>query len=118
MIKIKPKELIIDLNDLTSRFDNDRGFINELLRDFVTDVEKKLNEIHMLLVDDKFDNIGMIVHSLKGSTSYLNIHFMWEAVCLLENAVKRNDIKMMNIYYDIIVEEHKKLSNYLDKVGV
>jgi HPt (histidine-containing phosphotransfer) domain-containing protein len=117
-MKTKVVDSIIDLNELANRLSNDQLFMFELLNEYIKDLEEKLNQIEMLLIEGNLPAIKRIVHSLKGSTSFLNVHYIWQAVCLLESALNRNDLKMVDIYFEILKEEQSQLVKYLDTIDI
>lgn len=105
---------VIDRAEVLARVNNDESFLCELLDDFAEDVQAKLLEMKMCVAEGNLDDIRIIAHTLKGTTAYLAANFMREAVCKLEDAIKRKDLKMANIYIRVVEEEHKKLLQYLD----
>ena len=105
---------IVDLNELKDRIGDDHKYLNDLINTYVYDLEAKLGRAKMLLIEESLDDLLTLVQSLKGSTSYMNMHYIWQAVCLLENALKRKDLKMINIYFDVLSKEHQRLVEYID----
>lgn len=108
------ENLLINRPLLLARFDNDEEFLMEMLNMFVQEVETKLTQIKKDLTENNFDDIRLVAHSLKGITSTLTAFTMRDAVCEMEGAVKRNDIKMIPSFLDTIENEHRKLIRFLN----
>ena len=105
----------IDLDLLLGRINNDQDFLQELLKDFMQDIQAKLLKLKIYLLDEDFDGIHMIAHTLKSTTAFLTTYFLHEAVCKLENAAKKRDSSMVFTYFKIFENEFSNLIEFLDK---
>ncbi len=110
----KTENSIFDRSIILARLGNDENFLKELLDDFLEDVHTKLKEMKMHLMNGDLDAIIFIAHSLKGSSGNLAAISMQEAVCQLEDAGKRGDLKMVTECLIVVESEYKKLREFLN----
>jgi len=104
---------ITDIEELINKKNDENEYLLDLINEYIQYLKEQLNHISLLLIEDNPEDIMKIVQSLKGAASRLNMHYIWQSVCLLENALKRKDLKMIDIYFEVLIKEHERLVKYL-----
>lgn len=104
---------VVNLNVLSNQLSDDSEFLRDLLKDFIQDVQSKLTKFKMYLLQNNFEGIRIVAHSLKGTTSYFAADFMNEAARKLETAAERKDARMAFTYFKILEAEFIK---FMDQI--
>ena len=84
----KPK--IINLEELLSRFANDRAFVDELLESYKSDVSSDLPTLEKAVKERDAAKIIAIAHGLKGISANMVMEPMREVFLRLEMTAKGN----------------------------
>jgi len=108
----------VNFESALSRFDGDREFMTEMLKEFKDHLPARLDEIHAALHENDSSRLGRIAHNLKG----ISLNFSADAVAAialqLEEIGKREDLSgAAGLVSQLDVEVHR-LQDYLSEIGV
>lgn len=97
----------------------DMEIYNETLEEFLSGVEQKLINIKRYKEASDMANYAILVHSLKSDARYLGFTKLAEYSYNHEMASKANNVNYVYEYYDILMQEAKRIiklvSSYLGK---
>ncbi len=73
------------------RFSHDRGFLCELLSEFIAQKEKNMNEFGRLMEEKDRTGLKQLAHSLKGSSANLSCENMYHLFTEVEEGLAQDN---------------------------
>ena len=104
-----------DKNQLFNEFDNDKEFIEKVVQDFFTIVEKQIPKIEKALSEEDLETIEKEAHAIKGGASNLTADPLAKAASDLEAAAGLSDIKKSSQLVDMVSTEFNRLKVFYFK---
>ncbi len=104
-----------DQNQLFNEFDNDKEFLQKVVQDFFTIVEKQIPKIKKALSEEDFETIGKEAHAIKGGAANLTADNLAKAASDLEAAASMSDIKKTSQLVAMISTEFNRLQDFYFK---
>jgi HPt (histidine-containing phosphotransfer) domain-containing protein len=93
----------INFSEALNRMGGDAPFLYELLNDYINEFKGYYESVINALIENDFDEITIVGHTLKGSSAMLSLTRMHSFSAQLENAGKDNNmdeakriVKLMN----------------------
>lgn len=112
-------EVIIDEKGLLKMFDNDRDFVNELLKEFETDVRRLAKELKSTSETGDYETTQKVCHTLKGTSSSLFMKPLSNASSDLEKHILLSNSKIVKSDVDdkvsVILLEIQKVLHAVSK---
>ena len=105
----------------TWHYFGDRGFLEELLRDYLEDIPQRLESLEQAIADSDADTVRRTAHSIKGASTSLGTETLGELAKLLENnAASGNLVEAQELHQQIVtsftrLETH--LKNEFPEIG-
>jgi len=115
-INTKPLKMPIDMVVALEEFDNDEDFLNEVLSEFLENVEEQLALIWTAIEDNDFDTIGKQSHSIKGGAANLTAMDLSNAAKNLEKAGKQQSTNNMYDMFNILSSAYKDLCQFVEQL--
>ncbi|MDH7511784.1 MAG: Hpt domain-containing protein [Clostridiales bacterium] len=103
----------IDYTEVLERIGGDRAFLEELLKIYVEECDKKLKVIKEATARQDFPLIQQLGHSLKGSSANLSLIFLQKVSFFLEMAGKEKNIALARSALAALEKEFDNLKDYL-----
>ena len=104
----------VDLNKALE-FLGDMEMYDETVKDFLTEVDSKLENISKYKESQDMPNYAVLVHSLKSDAKYLGLMDLADIAYKHEMASKGNDINFVNENYDELIKLAKEKVDIMKK---
>ncbi|OGR28178.1 MAG: hypothetical protein A2277_14540 [Desulfobacterales bacterium RIFOXYA12_FULL_46_15] len=101
----KPKAL--------KEFDNDESFLNELVAEFLNDIEQQLEIIRSAIAAQDFETLRKQGHAIKGGAANLRAMKLSEAASSLEKAGKEQKPDHLEDLLNRLVSEYESLCRFV-----
>ncbi len=117
----EPGKSPIDMKKALALVSGDRGFLEELLRDYLEDIPQRLENLEQAIADSDADTVRRTAHSIKGASTSLGTETLGELAKLLENnAASGNLVEAQELHQQIVasftrLETH--LKNEFPEIG-
>ena len=108
------KEYGIDI-DKSLELLGDIETYNEILEDFYSELDDKLNNLEEYKNNDDMENYSILVHALKGECKYLGFNELADICYTHQLKSEENDTKYITDSFEELVEEVKKNKNIVEK---
>jgi len=82
----------IDLNYLKEMSDNDVGFITDMVKSFINQAPKDMENIWFHFSNEEYDEVANIIHKIKPSITFMGIHELKDLVLEIEDNAKHKKI--------------------------
>ncbi|MCP3874828.1 MAG: response regulator [Desulfobacteraceae bacterium] len=106
-------DLPIDMEKAIIEFENDEEFLNEILYEFLGNVEKQFVSIRAAISVDDFQIIEEQSHAIKGGAANLTAMALSDAASNLEMAGKNQDINNIEEIFGKLEVVYKQFSQYV-----
>ncbi len=111
---------VIDLTYLTDMSDNDQNFITDMIRSFIHQSPKDLQQIREHFDHKAFDEVANVIHKMKPSITFMGIHELKDMILEMEENAKKNNVSMLKEQLDMfefvcqkaVVELEEKLNSF------
>ncbi len=97
---MKPHNQVTDLTYLTEMSDNDQNFITDMIRSFISQSPKDLEQIRHHFDDQDFEEVANLIHKMKPSITFMGIHELKDLVLEVEENAKKNEIALLKNQLD------------------
>jgi two-component system sensor histidine kinase/response regulator len=109
------KDIPIDLESVLSRFDNDKGFLIEMLVEFLDHAPKQLERLAEAIERSDAKAVETEAHSIKGAASNLGVTSLAAEALQLELLGRRGDLVGAKEIVCKLRSELERLKEYVDK---
>lgn len=108
------KEYGIDI-DKSLELLGDIETYNEILNDFYSELEEKLNNLENYKNNNDMENYSILVHALKGECKYLGFNNLADICYLHQVKAEENDSKYIENNFDELLKEATKIKEIVEK---
>ncbi len=84
---------------------------NDLLKEFMSTIKEKINNLNNYKIQNDLDNYAILVHSLKSDSRYLGFTKLADICLQHELKSKENDMTYINNNFNLLLDEVKKVFN-------
>lgn len=109
-------EETLDVNEFMNRVQNDKDLFFELLDIFVSDFQKKREELEMAVAQKDSEAICQVAHFLKGSCGNISAKTLRRLCVDLEKTVEENGPEHLEQYVKNIDQEFEQLVTCIGKL--
>jgi CheY-like chemotaxis protein len=103
----------INISSAMERIGGDESFLHELIDIYIEDFIQKYGILREAIVQEDFNSIARIGHSLRGSSGNLSLNGLHETCTLLELSGTKKDIEQSRSLFIRLNEEFEKLKDFL-----
>ena len=89
---IPDQNKVIDLTYLREMSDNDIDFITDMVKSFINQSPKDIENIRFHYTNNEFDDMANLIHKIKPSITFMGIHDLKDLVIELEENAKHKKI--------------------------
>lgn len=112
-------ELTVDLTFLNEISDGDQDFITDVLKTFLLEIPKDIEQLKHALKTQSAVDIGRIAHKTKSTLQTLGLHELKELAYSIEQRAKQGATTQdlapdSNIFMDYICQACEKVTTLLD----
>ncbi len=86
----------IDLTYLKEMSDNDKGFILDMIKSFIAQTPKDIENIWFHHSNEEYDEVANIIHKIKPSITFMGIHKLKDLVLEIEDNAKRRKLDVLS----------------------
>jgi len=86
---------VIDLSYLREMSDNDLIFISDMVKSFITQSPKDIENIWFHYSNNQFDDVANLIHKIKPSITFMGIHKLKDLVIEIEENAKHKKIELL-----------------------
>lgn len=86
----------IDLTYLKEMSDNDKSFILEMIKSFISQIPKDIENIWFHSSNEEYDEVANLIHKIKPSITFMGIHKLKELVLEIEENAKKKKIDLLS----------------------
>ena len=105
----------ICLEQALGEFDGDHDLLDNVVRQFVLNLEVQINTITTAMDNNEFEQIRFQAHAIKGGAGNLTAYSLAKAAEKLEKAgVEKNKLECKKAF-ECLYKEGRRLKNYLDQ---
>jgi CheY-like chemotaxis protein len=79
---------VIDLTYLREMSDNDLGFITEMVKSFISQSPKDIENIRFHYSNSQLDHVANLIHKIKPSITFMGIHELKDLIVEMEENAK------------------------------
>jgi len=116
-VKVEKKsDAPIDIAQALKEFDNDEEFLNDVLNEFLENVENQLGLIQNAIVESDFKTIEKQSHSIKGGAANLTAMALSRVAKNLETAGREKGAKNMVDIFNMLLSAYKNLCQFVEKL--
>jgi CheY-like chemotaxis protein len=108
----------LNMDSALSRFDGDRGFLTEMLKEFMDHLPGRLAEIHAAQQDRDAGRLARMAHNLKGVSLNFSAEAVADLALKLEETGKSEDLTGAAVLVAQLEKEIRRLQDHLNKIGV
>ncbi len=108
--------LPMDMDKAVKEFDNDEEFLNNVIADFIGEVEKQIDLIETAAADKDFETIEGQSHAIKGGAANLTAMELSTAALHLEIAGKNQDMNAITDAVDFLKTAYKEVCGFLKEL--
>ncbi|NJN25912.1 MAG: PAS domain S-box protein [Cyclobacteriaceae bacterium] len=90
----------IDLTYLKEMSDNDQGFIHDMVKSFINQAPRDIENIWFHFASEEYDDLANIIHKIKPSVTFMGIHALKDLVLSIEDNAKSRRIEPLKDQLD------------------
>ena len=110
--------LPINIEGALYRFDNDRGFVMQMVKEYKGHLHERLEQIHSALKNGDANNLARLAHNLKGISMNFSADPIASLALNLEEIGKREDLTDAPVLVAQLEAEVHRLEEYLSDKGL
>ena len=88
---------VIDLNYLREMSDNDIAFITDMVKSFINQSPKDIENIWFHFAKNEFDDVANLIHKIKPSITFMGIHELKDLILEIEDNAKHKKFEPLKV---------------------
>lgn len=109
-----PETSPVDLKSAMSRFDDDREFYKEMLREFLNYVPDQVRELEEAIASGDAEKVQKSAHSIKGAAGNLSAHNIFSTALNIENKGREHAIADASGFMGGLKTEIRRLGDFAE----
>ncbi len=105
---------IFDIDALRQRLMGDDELVEEVLKNFLTDIPQRLDSLRTSLGNQDFKGIERMAHTIKGAAANISAESLRETAFNLEQAAKTGDIKQSGVEFEALTRQFELLRETIE----